>query len=267
MSEADRAADFLQRGWCRFEFDRVLLQWVNEILPAAQASVSAPENAEWLRCGDTWFIGVHALPNAVDGSVAGGAPLAGRAVDFIRRELGFPVLEWDRAQVSVVYPGYPKRVPSESESAFRYRRERDAAHVDGVLREGAGRRRFLRNHHDFILGIPLVEVSSGTSPFVVWERSHELVRAALQARFADVPPAQWPKEDITDLYHAIRQRVFESCTRIEVTAKPGEAYLVHRHALHGIAPWTKPDSDGAAARMIVYFRPESRSPAAWLTAA
>ena len=50
--------------------------------------------------------------------------------------------------------------------------------------------------------------------------------------------------------------MFETCRRVTVPAQPGEAYLVHRLALHGVAPW----EDGAEApeegRMIVYFRPE-----------
>jgi hypothetical protein len=264
MSESKQVAEFLAKGWCRFEYDAALARWAERVIPVARDCVKAPENAKWLRCGGTWFIGVNALPNAVDGSVAGGVPLAGCAVDFIRRELGLTGLDWDRGQVSVVYPGYPKKVSAESDAAFRYRRKRDAAHVDGVLREGSEGRRFLRNHHAFILGIPLVDVRAETSPFVVWERSHEFVRAAFRDYFGDMQPALWAQEDVTDLYHEVRRRVFETCRRVEVTAQPGQAYVVHRLALHGIAPWSDSASSGTDSRMVVYFRPESGSPEAWL---
>jgi hypothetical protein len=232
----------------------------------ARACVRAPENAKWLRCGGSWFIGVNALPNEPDGSVVDGAPFAGSAIDFIRRDLRLTQFTWDRGQVSVVYPGYPKRVESESESAFRYRTQRDAAHVDGVLRVGPDNRRYLRNFHEFILGIPLVDVREDTSPFVVWENSHEHIREAFRERFSGMRPQCWPEQDVTELYHAVRRKVFETCRRVEITARPGEAYLVHRLALHGIAAWRGSDENYRDGRIVIYFRPESQSPEAWLTA-
>lgn len=266
MPATEQVKQFLENGWCRFDHDPQLEQWVEAIRPVAHACVAAPENAQWLRCGGTWFIGVNALPNNAEGAVDGGLPLAGRAVDFIRNDLAMREFAWDRGQVSVVYPGYPKRVPSESASAYRYRVDRDAAHVDGILREGPDGRRFVRNLHDFLLGIPLVDVSADTSPFVVWEKSHELVRAALQARIGGIRPRAWAQEDVTDLYNDVRNRIFDECDRVEVTAGPGEAYLVHRFALHGIAPWSPSGPQDIDGRMVVYFRPESLAPEDWLNA-
>ena len=80
----------------------------------------------------------------------------------------------------------------------------------------------------------------------------------------EAPPETWRDRDITEAYHAARRQVFETCRRTVVTAGRGEAYLVHRLALHGIAPW----GDGARAdrRMVIYFRPESGDPEAWLRA-
>ncbi len=72
----------------------------------------------------------------------------------------------------------------ESPAKTRYRRERDAAHVDGLLPEGEERRRHLREHHGFILGLPMVEFDREASPFVVWEGSHEIMRDIFAARFA-----------------------------------------------------------------------------------
>jgi hypothetical protein len=41
-----------------------------------------------------------------------------------------------------------------------------------------------------------------------------------------------------------------------VPAQPGEAVLVHRLALHGVAPWQKGATAPPEGRMIAYFRPE-----------
>jgi len=257
---------FLDRGWCRFAVDPHLLVWIEAVLPAARATLDDPAQAKWHRCGGTWFAGVNALPNDGAGVIDGGPPLAGAALDFIRGDLGFDTVALDRGQVSVCFPGYPQPMDGESEAAFRYRRNRDAAHVDGLLREGPARRRHLREHHAFILGIPLVETGPGASSFVVWEGSHEIIREAFRARFAGLDPARWGGEDVTEAYHAARRRVFDACPRVEVRARPGEAYVVHRLALHGIAPWAEGATAGPDGRMIAYFRPEAGGPAGWLGA-
>ena len=61
-------------------------------------------------------------------------------------------------------------------------------------------------------------------------------------------------------------RIFDTCKRVEVTARPGEAYLVHRLALHGTAPWRDSAESGTDGRMIVYFRPETGGLGDWLSA-
>jgi hypothetical protein len=61
-------------------------------------------------------------------------------------------ITWDRAQVSVCYPGYPKPMDGETDGQHRFRRDRDAAHVDGLLGLGQPKRRFLKEPHQFILG-------------------------------------------------------------------------------------------------------------------
>jgi hypothetical protein len=154
---------------------------------------------------------------------------------------------------------------SESEGAFRYRVTRDAAHVDGVLAEGPLKRRHLREMHSFILGIPLVEAVNA-SPFVVWEGSHKIIRDAFQALFAGRAIADWGDFDITEIYRSARRRIFETCKRVEISARPGEAYLVHRFALHGVAPWSPLANAGPDGRMIIYFRPICQSATDWLDA-
>ncbi len=256
---------FLKNGWCRFSFDADLAHWVKQSLPAARRAVRAPRHAHWLRCGGTWFAGVNALANDTQGVVDNGPRLQGVALDFIRHTLGMNEFAWDHAQVSVCYPGYPRPQKAESNAAFLYRRDRDAAHVDGLLAEGPARRRHLREHHGFILGIPMVNTNPNASPFAIWEGSHHIIRESFRARFDGIAPEQWGDIDLTDIYHAARRRIFNTCRRLEVAAQPGEAYLVHRFALHGMAPWRAPLTGFPDGRMVCYFRPEIGGPLNWLT--
>lgn len=261
-------AQFYDRGWCQFEYDTRLVDWVNSALPAARASVIDEVNKNWLRCGDTWFAGVNVLPNGGDGTVDSepGLALKCNAVDFISDGLELSNFSWDKGQISVCYPGYPKPMAGEKDSAFKFRRDRDAAHVDGLLPEGVDRRRFLREWHGFILAIPMLDYDSAASPFVVWEGSHEMVRQAFQSCFEGIQPNDWRSVDITEVYHDTRRQIFRTCERIEIAAKPGQAYLVHRLALHGVAPWRAEPGSTCKQRMICYFRPEVGSVERWLSA-
>lgn len=258
------ARAFSQRGWCRFPHDPILADWVDHSLRASRRAVAAPANSRWLRDQGTWFAGVNVLENDETGCVDGGPVLSGRAVDFIAAELGLTGFAWDRAQVSVCYPGYPRPMKGESEARFRYRLDRDAAHVDGLRAQGPDRRRYISEHHAFILGIPMVEASPDASPLVVWEGSHQRVRAALSSCLAERSPAACSGIDVTEAYQQVRREIFTSCRRVPVSARPGEAYLVHRLALHGVAPWAPSATAGADGRMVVYFRPPIGDPRRWL---
>lgn len=251
MIAADRAR-FLACGWTRFPAHPATLAWAQAAAPVAARVAADPAlHPRDLRCDGTWFAGVNALPNGPDGAI-GGAALAGPAVDFVREALGLRRFDWDRAQVSVVHPGYPRHGAEESAAAFAFRRDRDAAHVDGLLREGPERRRFLGETHLFILGVPLSETAEGAAPLVVWEGSHRLMREALRAALAEVAPEDWARTDITEAYVAARRRCFAELPRLEVTARPGEAYLVHRLALHGVAAWR---AGPGPSRAVAYLRP------------
>ena len=263
------AREFFARGWCAFPHDHTLADWVEAVRPAALATRDDPELcAQWLRCGGTWFAGVNALPNNAEGAIPslGVPPLSGAAVDFIGEVLGLAALPWDRAQVSICYPGYPQPWDGESEAAFRFRRDRDAAHVDGLRRHEPGRRRKLGETHGFILGIPLTDTRPDAAPFTIYEGSHELMRASFRTRFDGIPPEAWSGEDVTDTYVAARREAFETCRRVALHARPGGAYLAHRLSLHGVASWG--DSPEVGPRVIVYFRPDlapvAASPADWL---
>src|SRR6056297_1399931 len=245
----------LQNGWSRFPAERAVAEWAAAARVIAQDAMRDPaEQARWLRCGGTWFVGVDTLPNGPDGAVPQSGPLQGRALEAARGLYGDLALH--RGQVSVTYPGYPRPSQDEREAAFRYRRNRDSAHVDGLLAVGAERRRMLKERHAYILGLPLTETGPGASPMVVWEGSHHLMRDMFAKALAQRPEADWADIDLTEIYQATRRQVFETCTRVEIVASPGEAYLVHRFALHGVAPWAEGASAPPEGRMIAYFRPE-----------
>jgi len=242
-----------------FAADAAVARWVQAARGAALEALADPAlRARWDRHGGTWFAGVDVLPNAADGSI-GGVPLAGAWRDLVA-----PPARWHRAQLAVVRPGYPGRDPGESDAAHAYRRDRDGAHLDGLLAEGAGKRRHLREPHAFVLGLPLDACGAGASPLVVWEGSDVLIRDALSAAFAGVPPARRGDVDVTEVYQAARARVFATCARRVVAAVPGQAVLMHRMAIHGVAPWQAGAEAPPEGRMIAYFRPLCDDPGDWL---
>jgi len=167
-----------------------------------------------------------------------------------------------RAQVSAVYPGYPQPDPDDTPTAHRYRLTRDAAHLDGLLPLGPDRRRKIKEPHAWILGLPLTDCPA--SPLVVWPGSAAVLRAALRAALAPHDPASWADIDVTDAYTAARKQVFDTCPRVELPVKAGQATLLHRLTLHGVAPWAPSCRDPD--RIIAYFRPELPSVQDWITA-
>ncbi len=245
---------FHERGWIKFTYDALLADWVARALPAARASVTDPAHAEWHDCEGTWFIGVDALDNDAQGRVTGSAALGGAAIDLAYQQFG--PIDLHKGQVSVIYPGYPRPRRGESEAAARYRANRDAAHVDGLKPTGPDRRRRVDEPHAWILGIPLTEASEDAAPMVVWDGSHKVLGSAFRRALQNVPPHEMGDTDVTDIYQAARREVFETCPRIELPARPGESYLLHRHCLHGVAPWAEGARADADGRMIAYFRPE-----------
>ena len=260
------AEQFFTRGWCKFARDPAMVRWIANALPHARETLHNPAQKEWLRYQGTWFAGVNALPNDSHGRLPDGPALAGAVIEFIADELGFSEIAWDRAQVSVCYPGYPKPMQGETEAQHNFRVRRDAAHVDGLLGKGEPKRRFLEETHAFILAIPMAQASPDVAPFVIWEGSQEIMREAFQSVLNGVPPEKWGEIDLTDIYVETRRTCFESCRRVEIHALPGEVYLAHRLSLHGVAPWADTATAGPDGRMICYFRPELANRQAWLAA-
>ncbi len=245
-----------ETGWVIFPREPRVARWAAEARKAAETVLADPVmQARWLRHERTWFVGVDALPNASDGSI-GGQALAGPW----ERELRWTA-PWHPAQLSVCYPGYPGRDPGETDAAHRFRRDRDSAHLDGLIAEGGRRRRHLREPHTFILGLPLTEMGAGQAPFVVWEGSHMVIARAFAAAFAGVAPPGWGDVDVTEVYQEARREVFATCRRVELVAGPGEAILCDARVIHGTAPWRDGITGG---RMVAWFRPVFDDPADWL---
>lgn len=102
---------------------------------------------------------------------------------------------------------------------------------------------------------------------MVWEGSHDILRAALAEALRGHDPQDWARVDLTEPYRAARARIFDSCRRVPLHARPGEAYLLHRLALHGVAPWEEGAEASVEGRMIAYFRPLlANDTADWLEA-
>lgn len=241
-------------GWTRIGPRPEILAWADAARVAALELLAT--SAEPWRCGGTWFVGVDALPNAADGAI-GGAAFPWTVLP-LRPEPLHP------AQLSVIRPGYPQPSEDETPAAFAFRRDHDAAHLDGLLPIGPGKARMAKEPHGWILGLPLNDTAA--SPLVVWEGSHIILRTALSQALAPHPPDLWGEIDLTSAYQTARREVFATCRRIELAARPGEATLLHRLTLHGVAPWKAGDTAPPEGRMIAYLRPLMTKVEDWLTA-
>lgn len=240
------------KGWLRIGPDPAIAAWAEAARPVALDLLDTA--TEPWRSAGTWFVGVDALPNRPDGTVNG--------TRFPWHALPLRPEPLHQAQLSVIRPGYPRPSDDETPAAYAYRRDRDAAHLDGLLPVGPDRQRMVKEPHAWILGLPLSNTAA--SPLTVWEGSHHILRKALQTALAPHPPAIWGDIDITAAYQAARREVFAACRRIALPAIPGEATLLHRLTLHGVAPWKPEDIAQPEGRMIAYFRPQLPTVEAWL---
>ena len=195
---------FQENGYAVYDTDPSIAAWASAVFPFAQAALQDSQlRKDWLRCEGTWFVGVDALPTGPEGE-AGEAKLTGKVIDDLNAYLPF-AKPLHKAQLSAVFPGYPKPRDGESEAAFRYRLKRDAAHVDGLHAIGEARQRHLVEFHAFLLGIPINDYSANASPLVVWRDSHTIMRQALVAKLAGVDPEMRSEVDLTEAYQAARR--------------------------------------------------------------
>jgi len=247
-----------ERGFEVFPVDPILEKWVSAALPIARALANDPTHQKsWLRHGRTWFAGVNVFPNSETGRWPGGPDLAGEVIDRARHLCPFDIA-WDTAQISIPYRGYPKQDPDESDANHRFRKNRDAAHLDGLLPVGPERKRYMQEYHAFVLGLPLNAAPKDAAPLVVWDGSHKVIRNWLQEELGPYDPKDWGSIDLTSSYAMIRKTIFETCTRTIVNVPPGASYLVDRFALHGVAPWPEMINGPEEGRIIAYFRPHWR---------
>ena len=241
-----------EQGFRLFDSDPRVLAWARAAADVArEVAQDEAMQLQWLRHQRTWFVGVDALPNAPDGSIKE-VPLIGPWDEVIT-----PPERWHKAQISIVYEGYPKQHEAESDANHRFRITRYAAHVDGILLEQG--RRYLREPHEFILGVPLGY--SAASPLVVWPGSHVIMGDAFRALIGDQNPNT---VDLTEGYKEARAEVFRQINPVKVPAVAGQSVLLHRHLLHGVAPWEEGDQAGSDGRMAAYFRPEFSQIEDWL---
>lgn len=245
LTEYAARSDGMVSGYTVFDHDDRVADWAAAALDASNALDLTPD-----RLGRTWHVGVDALPNAADGSV-NGIPL--------QRPWQLKCSQWHPAQISVVYPGFPGRDPGVSEAAHQFRLRRFGAHLDGLLPEGAKKRRHLREPHRFILGIPLNE--STQAPLIVWPGSQLIMQAAFRRGYDGIDPENWGDMDVTEVYQAARREVFATCQPEPIVMKPGQSVLLHRHLIHGVGPW---DSDDQGKRIVAYFRPQFSDVRDWL---
>ena len=237
--------------------DQGIERWAAAARLACRDVVSDPKMVEtWLQCEGTWFVGVDALPNDRFGGI-GDVPFPQVLQDHFRGDK-------HPAQLSIMYPGYPKPRAGESDAAFGYRVRRDAAHVDGILAIGPDRRRFVKEPHAYILGIPVTQCGQGASPMVIWRGSHHIMRAAFRDAFDGCDPADWSNIDVTEAYTAARNKVFETCDRDIVHVDVGCAYAIHPLMLHGVSAWEQGADAPEDGRIIAYFRPQLTSVVDWI---
>lgn len=252
---------FVRDGWVTFPYCETRAKWCS-VAHHIALGVQADQDMikQWLQCQGTWFVGVEALATTQTGQIKQ-TPLDDALLQFIAK---FQLAPMPPAQLSIMYQGYPKPRDGDSAAAAMYRRDRDAAHVDGLHAIGTPKRRFLKEAHAFVLGIPLNDADALASPMVIWEGSHHIMRAAFHAHLSNISIKDWSTTDLTETYLAARKTVFETCERKVVHVPVGAAYAIHPLMLHGVAPWQEGAQAPKAGRMIAYFRPEFENWAHWL---
>ena len=121
----------------------------------------------------------------------------------------------------------------------------------------------VKEPHAWILGLPLNE--SQASPLTVWERSHDILRAALLRALEPHAPETWGEIDLTEALPDCPQAGLRHLPPDRASGKrPGEATLIHRLTLHGVAAWKPGDQAPPEGRMIAYLRPQFADVETWL---
>ena len=255
---------FNEMGWGVFDKEVPILNWARQARKnVCERLLLKDFEADQLRCGGTWFVGVNFLNNDKFGGLNKVA-FKGQSVQAITQRYGTMFQTWDQAQISICYKGYPQPTVGDTPNSFKYRKNRFNAHVDGILPIGFAKHRYAREYHAFILGVPLVDYNEFAAPAMVWEGSHKIMRDCLSKQLIELKAGLWKNENITNIYNEARQEVFLKCKPQIITVPVGGSYLIHRLALHGVMPWSENGKSGDGGRMIAYFRPQFKETKFWL---
>ncbi len=253
-----------QNSWAVCEPDKRMLTWIRNAKNTAQQKLKVDGfDKTQLRCGGTWFVGANFLDNDSFGTL-NKVRLEGMAIEAILERYGRLFCEWDRAQISICYPGYPKPSKQETAAAFSFRKNSFGAHVDGILPIGNPKRRYAKEYHAFIFGIPLEDYNQFAAPVVVWEGSHRIIRTFLSRVLLQNGVEKWKNLDITQIYAEARKEALSKCKKKIIHVPLGGCYVLHRLAVHGIMPWKKRGNSEAESRMVAYFRPILKDSQFWL---
>ena len=268
---------FQQKGWRFLDDDGEFRPWINA---AKRNIVSKFKNKQYdmgqLRSGSTWFVGINFLDNGPKGDIKG-VPFSSKIQSDIRRQFGSLIECWDQGQVSICWPGYPRRDLTETLNSFKYRVKKYASHVDGLIPTGNKRRRFAREFHAFILGIPIINSTSHSAPIIVWEGSHLIFRDLFKTLYSGLSEFEVNNLDITEIYQECRRKVFSTCSASIVCCDKNRPYILDRHRLHGVLPWVdatrnlsvtsdtpRSEIDPLAGRAVIYFRPQYEHKLDWV---
>ena len=261
----DLPQDLAQQGWHCLPQLPALLHWSEAHLQAAHACMKDPSNKHWWRYQSTWFAGVNVLANNATGAAGAKPSLPEELLSALTGYCQADTQALDQGQISAIYPGYPQADTLQSEQAHYFRQRHYAAHLDGLVPQGTGRRRFLTEQHSFILGISLTDHPANAAPLMVWPGSHQRIQAWLQTTLGTESSTKWANIDLTDEYQQIRRQILEDTEPQALYLAKGEAYVLHRHLLHGMGLWPKSIEDPRhQGRIITYFRPCWHEPENWL---
>lgn len=261
MPSADRRG-FDRDGWLRLPATTESAAWAAAARAEAEATLKTMPADQW-RSGGTWAVGRDLLTNRPTGQLSGGETLPDGWRRLTAELAGLQGLVLHAAQVSTVLRGYPRPSPGEGAAAFRFRRDRAAAHLDGLVPTGPGRVRRLAEPHAIVFGIGLSPGPGAAGALTVWRGSHRILGPALRDALAGLSDGDIPTRGLSGPYQAARRRALQACDRVALPLNPGEGVILHRHSLHGIAPWPARVPGPALGRQVAYFRPTYASLAQW----
>ena len=265
-----------KNGWSFLNTDHIHYEWIAEAKEQLETKFHQKlYDYNDLRCGSTWFVGANFLDNSSNGNI-GTKSMSKIFFSNISKKFGPNIKYWDKAQVSICWPGYPKKDAKETKKSYDFRIKRFASHIDGIIPFGSKKRRFAKEFHAFILGFPLHNNCLDCAPLVLWEGSHKIFRNFFKEIYEGISFNKISNIDITELYNESRKKVFKNCEVKKITPQFKQPYLLDRHVLHGIDEWREKKnvkcspknhrllnslSDG---RIIVYFRPVFFNPHDWI---